>query len=129
MFPNDHVETMKGPIWVDVMNLLAKNGDRIMIDMIIDCAVFVPLSGAPGNFYQLSGESIWMYLIGHFNMPRHTDFRINSTTTSITSRVSDAEALHWYGDCSYTEDIYTSYSCKHPLRKKPYVLCESSSQC
>ncbi len=60
MFPNDHVETMKGPTWVDVMNLLAKNGDRIMIDMIIDCAIFVPLSGAPGNFYQLSGELVWM---------------------------------------------------------------------
>jgi telomerase reverse transcriptase len=35
--------------------LLGQGGDRIIIDMLLGCAIFIPLEGGISNYYQLSG--------------------------------------------------------------------------
>lgn len=55
-YPNSHVSTIKSALWVDVLNLLGKEGERIMLGLVLDCGVFIAVEGGRGNFYQLSGN-------------------------------------------------------------------------
>lgn len=55
-YPNSHVSTLKSAIWADAYNLLGKEGDRIMLDMILNCGVFVGIKSGKDNFYQLCGK-------------------------------------------------------------------------
>ena len=52
--PNSHVNQTKGPLWTRVLTLLGRDGQEVMIDLLVDCAIFVALDDA-GNFHQLSG--------------------------------------------------------------------------
>ncbi|KAF2842799.1 hypothetical protein M501DRAFT_28316 [Patellaria atrata CBS 101060] len=56
-FPNTHVETVKSPIWSTVLASLGRGGDRVMLDLLIHCTLFVSLEDRSGNYSQLSG--IW----------------------------------------------------------------------
>jgi telomerase reverse transcriptase len=53
--PNSHVRTLKEPTWCRLLALLGQRGDRIIIDMLLDCAIFLPVTGGIGNYIQLSG--------------------------------------------------------------------------
>lgn len=54
-FPNSNVKTLKDAPWPHVLALLGQSGERVMIDMLVDCSVFLPLQAGYGNYYQLSG--------------------------------------------------------------------------
>ena len=51
------MNTVKSAVWADVLGLLGKEGDRIMLDLILNCGIFVIVDNGKGNLYQLSGES------------------------------------------------------------------------
>ncbi|KAK9770635.1 putative Telomerase reverse transcriptase [Seiridium cardinale] len=53
--PNPQVEALRQAPWPQLLKLLGKCGDRIMIDLLLDCAVFASLQGGQGNYRQLSG--------------------------------------------------------------------------
>ena len=55
MFPNEHLERMKSPIWAKILRILGNGGDCIMLNLILHCGVFLPLEGSQHNLYQLSG--------------------------------------------------------------------------
>ena len=55
-YPNDHVNTLKGPVWTGLLGLLGKEGERLILDLILDNDIFVPVVTGSGNFCQLSGE-------------------------------------------------------------------------
>lgn len=57
-FPNSYVHTLKGQLWCRLHATLGEGGDRIMMDMLTDCAIFQPVDGKLGNYYQLSGPPI-----------------------------------------------------------------------
>ncbi|OLN82062.1 Telomerase reverse transcriptase 1 [Colletotrichum chlorophyti] len=52
---NHHVQTLKDAPWPQVLMLLGKYGEQIMIDLLIDNAIFLPVQTGVGNMYQLSG--------------------------------------------------------------------------
>jgi hypothetical protein len=54
---NTYVQTVKGPLWCRLHAVLGEGGDRIMMDLLLDCGVFYRIEGRPGNYYQLSGMS------------------------------------------------------------------------
>lgn len=54
-FPNHSVDSLKSPAWGEVFRLLGKNGERIMLDMLLDCSLFSAIENGQGNFVQLSG--------------------------------------------------------------------------
>jgi telomerase reverse transcriptase len=54
-YPNTHVTSLKASPWPQVLALLGKEGERAMIDLILDCGVFLPVQSGRGNYYQLSG--------------------------------------------------------------------------
>lgn len=59
IFPNSHVTAMKAWPWPHVLALLGKVGERVMVDLIVDCGIFPEIENTNGNYYQLSGEPIF----------------------------------------------------------------------
>ena len=57
VYPNSHVTSMKLTPWPQVLGLMGKEGERAMIDLVLDCGIFLPVKSARGSFHQLSGES------------------------------------------------------------------------
>lgn len=58
-FPNHRVKALKEDPWPQLLLLLGKEGERIMIDLLIDCAVFEPVKAGRDNLYQLCGAPIF----------------------------------------------------------------------
>ncbi|KAL9002381.1 MAG: hypothetical protein Q9188_004680 [Gyalolechia gomerana] len=54
-YPNSHVGTLKSRLWSDLLNLLGKDGEQIMLETILECAIYAPVESGKGNYYQLSG--------------------------------------------------------------------------
>ena len=54
-YPNRYVDLLKGAAWTGVLSLLGKEGDQIMLEILLDCGLFVAIDEGQGNFYQLSG--------------------------------------------------------------------------
>ena len=54
-YPNEHVNNVKGALWADILRLLGKEGDKTMLDLILNTGLFVTVNNGKGNLYQLSG--------------------------------------------------------------------------
>ena len=54
-YPNANVNVLKGSCWTEILALLGKEGERILLDLLLDCGVFVAGEEGLGNYYQLSG--------------------------------------------------------------------------
>ncbi|ORY65812.1 uncharacterized protein BCR38DRAFT_166695 [Pseudomassariella vexata] len=57
LYPNPHVERLKEAPWPQFLKLLGSCGDRIMMDLLLDCSVFLRLSSGQDNYQQISGEN------------------------------------------------------------------------
>ncbi|PQE12601.1 Telomerase reverse transcriptase protein [Rutstroemia sp. NJR-2017a BBW] len=57
-YPNSHVTSIKGWPWPQVLGLLGQAGERIMVDLILDCGIFLPIENASGSYHQLSGQPL-----------------------------------------------------------------------
>lgn len=68
-YPNANVNALKGPSWSEVLSLLGNEGDRIMLDMVMDCGIFLAGHEGQGNYYQLSGRCWSVILL--FNRGAH----------------------------------------------------------
>ena len=55
-YPNNNVSTLKNGAWSSLLALLGQEGDRIMLDTLLHCGLFMLCSGGNGNCYQLSGK-------------------------------------------------------------------------
>lgn len=56
-YPNSYVSMLKQSPWPEFLLLLGQSGERIMMDMLVDGAIFCPLQVGLGNLFQMSGES------------------------------------------------------------------------
>ncbi|KAK5628087.1 hypothetical protein RRF57_003802 [Xylaria bambusicola] len=55
--PNPYVKALQQSPWPQLLSLLGDSGERIMIDLLLDSAIFVPVSTGTNNVYQVSGMS------------------------------------------------------------------------
>jgi telomerase reverse transcriptase len=58
-YPNHRVRALKTDPWPQLLMLLGKEGERIMIDLLVDCAIFEPVKAGKDNLYQLCGTPAW----------------------------------------------------------------------
>lgn len=54
-YPNSHVGMLKSRRWSDLLNLLGKAGEQIMLELILDCSIYAAIESGTDNYYQLSG--------------------------------------------------------------------------
>ena len=52
------VDTLKGPLWRQVMALAGADAESIFINLFLDCGLFLPLGHDTGSYYQLSGVPV-----------------------------------------------------------------------
>lgn len=55
-FPNDSVQQLKRAPWTEVLGLLGDNGEEIMLNLLLDCGIFVAVDQQRGIYFQLSGK-------------------------------------------------------------------------
>jgi len=65
-FPNPHVETVTSPAWCKLLSLLGKGGDMIMVDLLLECALFVPALDGIHSLRQVSGNRNHHYIDRYF---------------------------------------------------------------
>ncbi|KAI1000221.1 hypothetical protein K3495_g7977 [Podosphaera aphanis] len=52
---NSHVASLKAAPWPKVLAQFGKDGDQAMVDLIINCGIYLPVGNSVGNYHQLSG--------------------------------------------------------------------------
>ncbi|KAI1262968.1 hypothetical protein F5Y18DRAFT_138184 [Xylariaceae sp. FL1019] len=55
---NPYVEALQQTPWPELLALLGDSGDRIMIDLLLDCAVFLTIDAHTNNVCQVSGKPL-----------------------------------------------------------------------
>ena len=55
-YPNSNVNVLKGPGWREILALLGDEGDRMILDLLLDCGIFIKGYEDQDNYYQLSGN-------------------------------------------------------------------------
>jgi hypothetical protein len=55
-FPNDSVSALRATPWPQILALLGQSGEKAMLDLLLDCSIFVAVDAGFGNYYQLSGK-------------------------------------------------------------------------
>ena len=56
-YPNSHVTAIKASPWPEILALIGKEGEKVMIDLVLDCGIFVSVVSGRGSYHQLSGKS------------------------------------------------------------------------
>ncbi|KAL2212499.1 hypothetical protein CC79DRAFT_421481 [Sarocladium strictum] len=56
LYPNAHVAMLKETPWPQLLKLLGQSGEKIMINLLLDCSIFVRVQAGHQNYYQLSGS-------------------------------------------------------------------------
>lgn len=55
---------MKQAPWPQLLRLLGKSGELMMINLLLDCSLFLHVDAGHGNYYQLSGKSGCVVSVG-----------------------------------------------------------------
>lgn len=58
-YHNGRVAAIKESPWPQLLTLLGQSGESIMIDLLLDCSIFLHVESGQGNYYQLSGMSVF----------------------------------------------------------------------
>ncbi|EPE28186.1 hypothetical protein GLAREA_04977 [Glarea lozoyensis ATCC 20868] len=53
--PNNHVSTIKSDPWPQVLLLMGNEGEKMMLDLLLDCGLFVEVTNGCETYHQLSG--------------------------------------------------------------------------
>lgn len=56
LYFNERVVNIKQAPWPQLLHLLGKSGESMMINLLLDCSIFLPVKAGQGNYYQLSGK-------------------------------------------------------------------------
>lgn len=67
IFPNNNVAAIKSDPWPQILGLMGKEGEKVMFDLVLDCAIFLAIESGHGNYHQLSGMFSRLHLKLHGN--------------------------------------------------------------
>ncbi|KYK55586.1 telomerase reverse transcriptase [Drechmeria coniospora] len=88
LYPNSHVATLKREPWPHLLALLGQSGQKIMLDLLVDCSIFIALEIDLGNYYQLSGMPLAeLDLSRNRSSPAEITARKPSDITLVRSRI------------------------------------------
>lgn len=58
LYFNERVANIKQAPWPQLLHILGKSGESMMINLLLDCSIFLPVEAGQGNYYQLSGKKL-----------------------------------------------------------------------
>lgn len=56
LYFNERVAILKQTPWPQLLHILGKSGESMMINLLLDCSIFLSVQAGQGNYYQLSGK-------------------------------------------------------------------------
>ncbi|KAK4992675.1 Telomerase reverse transcriptase [Elasticomyces elasticus] len=56
--PNAHVETLKNQPWSSLPSLIGKDAQRVLIDLFMECGIYIPVNAGNDNLSQISGTPL-----------------------------------------------------------------------
>lgn len=59
LYPNSQVKILKGSPWPQLLALLGQSGEKMMIDLLLDCSIYVAVEAGFRNYHQLSGKNVF----------------------------------------------------------------------
>lgn len=62
VFPNERVAVLKQTPWPQLLSLLGRAGEGMMINLLLECAIFIPIGVGQNSYYQLSGQRPFLRL-------------------------------------------------------------------
>jgi telomerase reverse transcriptase len=101
--PNNHVSSIKSDPWPQVLLLMGNAGEKMMVDLLLDCGLFVEVASGCETYHQLSGKfarnyhgNIKLTLLGLplsdlQTLPESTDGKSGSVTKTAAKLVSAVE--------------------------------------
>lgn len=55
LYPNFHVKALRETPWPHLLALLGQAGERVMINLLSECSVFLKVDSGLDNYMQLTG--------------------------------------------------------------------------
>ncbi|KAJ4130919.1 Telomerase reverse transcriptase [Fusarium equiseti] len=55
LYPNSHVKALREAPWPQLLALLGKSGEKIMIGLLVDTSIYVAVEAGFNNYHQLTG--------------------------------------------------------------------------
>lgn len=71
-FENPNVAALQADPWPQVLALLGQSGESVMIDLLMDCSVFIKIETGFSNYYQLNGMYNVYFPMTLLNVPLTT---------------------------------------------------------
>ncbi|OWP01965.1 telomerase reverse transcriptase [Marssonina coronariae] len=122
-YPNSHVTSMKAQPWTQVLILMGKEGERAMIDLILDCGVFLAIESGHGTFHQLSG--IPLGDLQCLPAPAPKNIKEPRSTTRTPSNINFVRNRMMYARAALNSKLEVRFGLRHihvlnryPLPKK-----------
>jgi telomerase reverse transcriptase len=56
LYPNSHVKALRESPWPQLLALLGKAGEEIMIGLLVDASIYVAVEAGFNNYHQLTGK-------------------------------------------------------------------------
>ncbi|KAM3433002.1 hypothetical protein MY4824_006262 [Beauveria thailandica] len=118
-YPNDQVASLKASPWPQLLALLGQSGEKIMINMLVDCSIFVAIEPGWNNFYQISGYPISELEYG-------LDNKRESESTQRQRKISEITLVRnrmFYARPTLTSkgNIQAGYKRTHILNRYPHT--------
>lgn len=56
LYPNFNAQALREGSWPYLLALLGQSGEKVMINLLVECSVFVKVDAGLSNYYQISGR-------------------------------------------------------------------------
>ncbi|CEJ86084.1 hypothetical protein VHEMI04004 [[Torrubiella] hemipterigena] len=126
VFENANVAALCSDPWPQVLALLGQAGERIMIDLLIDCSIFLRVHSGYNNYYQLNGLPLAEYATA----PNATNLSSESeqTKSKTPSEISIVRSRVFYGKPSFNAGGFIQAGLKpiHALNRLKVSLPSQS---
>ncbi|RDW68574.1 hypothetical protein BP5796_09231 [Coleophoma crateriformis] len=97
---NANVTALKSSPWPQILTLMGREGEGAMIDLILDCGIFVVLESGHGTYHQLSGIPLGELQIMNTGCGRD----ISASKASSFCLRTASEPLHTPGSISFVRN-------------------------
>lgn len=75
LYPNSHVKALREAPWPQLLALLGKSGEKIMIGLLVDTSIYVAVEAGFNNYHQLTGRIHTLPVKYQSDLSRHTACR------------------------------------------------------
>ncbi|RGP76336.1 telomerase reverse transcriptase [Fusarium sporotrichioides] len=109
-YPNSHVKILRESPWPQLLALLGKAGEEIMIKLLVDASIYVAVEAGFNNYYQLSGVPLAELDLpgGNVSLTKGSAYEVRKPTdiTLVRSRI-------FYAKPSLTTNGFIQDGYKH----------------